>query len=124
MDKNNKQVSLVSKNLVHLSRIDVIDKLVEDFYFFLSGLTPKKIAKKAAIHSKSIFKYYLTNKTLQETVLIVTKRKDDWQLVFKVCPSYIDHDESFLKLEKYIKKDTLILSIGDFYKGKIVKYIN
>ena len=55
MDKNNKQISLVRKNLIHLSRIDVIDKLVEDFYFFLSSLTPKKIAKKADIHSKAIF---------------------------------------------------------------------
>ena len=122
--KKSKQKILENENTLVSARESVLDKVVDDFYCFLLSLIPNDIAKKAAFNSKNIFKYYLRNKEKHETFLLVNRGKDNWQLVFKACPSYIDNEENFLKLEKHISANTLIFSIRDFYQDKIPKYLH
>ena len=114
----------VIKNSFKSNENDFItDNLINDLYEHLSNIVSEKVAAKASINSVKIFSYYLDTK-VEEVILVLEKKYNSWNIIFKVCPAYLDDDQNFRKIEDFIDKNAIVLSLKDFYFNTVRKYYN
>ena len=99
------------------------DNLINDLYEHLSNIVSEKVAAKASIHSVKIFSHYLNFK-VEEVILVLEKKYNSWNIIFKVCPAYLDDYQNFRKIEGFIDKNAIVLSLKDFYFNTVRKYYN
>tara|TARA_A100001011_G_scaffold399491_1_gene508389 strand:- start:7264 stop:7656 length:393 start_codon:yes stop_codon:yes gene_type:complete len=99
------------------------ENLINDLYEHLANLVSEKVAAKASINSVKIFSYYLNTK-VEEVILVLEKKYNSWNIIFKVCPAYLDDYQNFRKIEGLIDKKAIVLSLKDFYFNTIKKYYN
>ena len=99
------------------------DNLINDLYEYLSNKVSEKVAAKASINSVKIFSYYLDTK-VEEVILVLEKKYNSWNIIFKVCPAYLDDHQNLGKIEDLIEQNTVVLSLKDFYFNTIKKYYN
>ena len=122
-DFKNKKAKIKNKSLNSTKNVFLIDHLINDLYKYLSSIVPEKIATKASINASEIFAYYLDAK-VEEIILVLDKKYNSWNILFNVCPSYLDDHQNFRKFEGYINKKTIILSLKSFYFKNVKKYYN
>ena len=114
----------VIKNSFKSNKNDfLIDNLINDLYEYLSNIVSKKVAAKASINSVKIFSYYLDTK-VEEVILVLEKKHNSWNIIFKVCPAYLNDYQNFRKIEDFIDKNAIVLSLKDFYFNTVKKYYN
>ena len=89
------------------------DNLINDLYEYLSNIVSEKVAAKASINSIKIFSYFLDTK-VEEVILVIEKKYSSWNIIFKVCPAYLDDHQNFRKIEGFIDKNAIVLSLKDF----------
>ena len=114
----------VIKNSFKSNENDFItDNLINDLYEHLSNIVSEKVAAKASINSVKIFSYYLDTK-VEEVILVLEKKYNSWNIIFKVCPAYLDDHQNFRKIDDFIDKNAIVLSLKDFYFNTVKKYYN
>ena len=119
----NKRAGIKSKSFKNTKNIFLINNLINDLYKYLSNIVPEKVATKASINASEIFTYYLENK-VEEIILVLNKKYNSWNIMFKVCPSYLNDHQNLRKIEDHIKKNTTVLSLKYFYFNHAKKYFN
>ena len=114
----------VIKNSFKSNKNDFLtDNLINDLYKFLSNIVSERVAAKASINSAKIFSYYFNTK-VEEVILVLEKKYNSWNIIFKVCPAYLDNHQNFRKIEGFIDNNVLVLSLKDFYFNTVKKYYN
>ena len=112
----------VIKNSFKSNKNDLLtDNLINDLYKFLSNIVSERVAAKASINSAKIFSYYFNTK-VEEVILVLEKKYNSWNIIFKVCPAYLDNHQNFRKIEGFIDNNVLVLSLKDFYFNTVKKY--
>tara|TARA_E500000178_G_scaffold339495_1_gene381042 strand:+ start:463 stop:855 length:393 start_codon:yes stop_codon:yes gene_type:complete len=130
MQNNQKELNFkikknkVIKNSFKSNKNDFLtDNLINDLYKFLSNIVSERVAAKASINSAKIFSYYFNTK-VEEVILVLEKKYNSWNIIFKVCPAYLDNHQNFRKIEGFIDNNVLVLSLKDFYFNTVKKYYN
>lgn len=118
-----KKVKIIKNTLKNTKNDFLIDNLTNDLNTYLSNIVSEKIAFNASINSSEIFSYYLDNK-VEEIILVLEKKYKSWNVIFRVCPSYLDDHQNFRKIQYIIDKKAIILSLKDFYFNTVKKYYN
>ena len=128
MQNNQKELNFkikknkVIKNSFKSNKNDFLtDNLINDLYKFLSNIVSERVAAKASINSAKIFSYYFNTK-VEEVILVLEKKYNSWNIIFKVCPAYLDNHQNFRKIEGFIDNNVLVLSLKDFYFNTVKKY--
>ena len=130
MQNNQKELNFkikknkVIKNSFKSNKNDFLtDNLINDLYKFLPNIVSERVAAKASINSAKIFSYYFNTK-VEEVILVLEKKYNSWNIIFKVCPAYLDNHQNFRKIEGFIDNNVLVLSLKDFYFNTVKKYYN
>ena len=100
----------------------ILDSLVNDLKSFLDDFVPKTISLEISNNTKEVFNYYLKTR-VEEVLLFLTEEDNNYNFRFKVCPSYLNSNQRLSLIDKYLKNNTKILSLKDFYLKSLKKYI-
>ena len=118
-----KKDSLIKSSFRSNKNNFLADNLINDLYEYLSNIVSEKVAAEASINSVKIFSYYLDTK-VEEVILVLEKKYNSWNIIFKVCPTYLDDHQNFRKIEGFIDKNAIVLSLKDFYFNTVKRYYN
>ena len=119
----NKKVKFKKNFLKRTKNFFLVDNLTNDLYEYLSNIVSEKVATKASIYAREIFTYYIDTKA-EEIILVLEKKYNSWNILFKVCPSYLDEYQNLKKIQCYLNKNTTVISLKGFYFKNIKKYYN
>ena len=118
-----KRSKVINNSMQYDKNSFFIDNLVNDLQAYLSNMVSEKVAFKASSESREVFSYYLDSR-VEEIVLIIEKKYNLWNVIFKVCPTYLDNSQNFRRIQDFIEKNVIILSLKDFYFNNVNKYYN
>ena len=118
-----KRSKVINNSMQYDKNSFFIDNLVNDLQAYLSNMVSEKVAFKASSESREVFSYYLDSR-VEEIVLIIEKKYNLWNVIFKVFPTYLDDCQNFRRIQDFIEKNVIILSLKDFYFNNVNKYYN